>query len=142
MKRAFTIVIKLLSILLAFSFVAMAVNIMLYYGFRPSMIHSTPQKNPFNLSPAAIWCMHLVTGFAAGMVFSKKHYLLAGFMGLFCAAIITGVSIVYFGWRISLVPVELFIPLAAGILPTVKLFDYLKKRTDKNKHEPPGCKID
>lgn len=138
MKRFLIALKNILSILMAASFLLMSLNIMLYYGFQPSAIHSPSHSNPFNLDPGIIWIIHLITGFFAGMVFSKKQFLLTGLMGFICAAIITGVSFFYFGWRTSLISVEAIIPLIVGIIPTMKLYDFLKKRIDGRKNSSPA----
>lgn len=126
-----TKIIAVFTILLALSFLLMPLNIMFYYGFHPSMIHSTSENNPFNLSITTIWIIHLTLGFLGGMGFGKKTFLLTGVMGLFCAAIITGFSFIYYSWRASLLSVEVIIPIIVGILPTMKLYDYLKERLEK-----------
>lgn len=119
----------ILQILLAFSFLLMVLNVMFYYGFRPTTIHSnTDPTNPFGLTVPLIWAIHLPIGFLAGLGFSKKHYFLSGSMGLLSAALITEIAILYFGWREDLMAVELLLPLILGILPAVKLFEFLKRR--------------
>ena len=131
MKKLLEVFVKILSVLsiiLVLLFILMPLNIMLYYGFRPSVIHSPSHNNPFNIGIGTIWLIHLVIGFLGGMALGKKYFWLTGIMGLFCAAIITGVSFAYFSWRASLISVEVIIPLIAGILPAMKLYDYLIKR--------------
>lgn len=126
MKKLFALVLFITIILLAASFVLMVLNITFFYGFAPVTIHSTGNHaNPFGLTVPFIWIIHLTVGFVAGMVFNKKRFLLAGSMGLLCAALITGISLLYFGWREEISTVEILIPLVLGILPAVKLYDYL-----------------
>ncbi|HEY1038218.1 MAG TPA: hypothetical protein VGF30_02385 [Bacteroidia bacterium] len=61
----------------------------------------------------------------------QKFIILAvpqsGITGLLCAFFITGISVLYFGWRESISTIEILIPLI-GILPTVKLYDFLNKK--------------
>lgn len=138
LQEIFVKILSVLSIILVLSFILMPLNIMLYYGFRPSVIHSPAHNNPFSIGIGAIWLIHLVIGFLAGMALGKKYFWLTGIMGLFCAAIITGVSFAYFSWRTSLISIEVIIPLIAGILPTMKLYDYLIKRMGIKVHIEPG----
>lgn len=138
LPKIITRILSLLSIVPVCSFLLMSVNIMLYYGFQPSVIHSPPQPNPFHLAVGTIWAIHLAAGFLGGISLAKKRYGLAGTMGLLCAALITGVSFAYFGWRSSLISVEVLIPLVAGILPTMKMNDYLKDRMDARAKKHPG----
>jgi hypothetical protein len=125
-RTFFSIVRSLLTLLLAVSFIGMVVNVTLFYGFVPSMIHTTGNhSDPFGLTIPLIWIIHLTVGFFAGMVFTKKRFLLAGCTGLLCAFLVTGISVLYFGWRESISTVEVLIPLIFGILPPVKLYDYI-----------------
>ena len=127
LKKLFAVFKFIAIILLAVSFLLMVLNITFFYGFVPSMIHTTKDpKNPFDLTIPFIWIIHLVVGFLAGMVFSKR-YLLAGITGLLCAFFITGISVLYFSWRESISSIEILIPLI-GIIPAVKLFDFLNKK--------------
>ena len=117
------------TITLAVSFVLMVLNITFFYGFIPSTIHTTKDlSNPFGLSIPLIWVIHLTVGFFAGMVLDKKRILLAGSMGLLCAFLITGISILYFGWVRRTSSIEILITLILGILPAIKLYDFLKKK--------------
>jgi len=128
--RMFSIIIKLIALV---CFLLMMINITFYYGFyNETLHHKSSGLNPFQLSVTTIWISHLVVGFLAGMTFSRKNFILTGFMGLFCAALITGTSFIYFGWRSDLITLEFLIPLVVGILPTMKLYDFLKNRINKN----------
>lgn len=119
----------ILIMLLASSFLLMVLNITIYYGFTPSMIHTTHNStNPFGLTIPLIWIIHLTFGFFGGMVFNEKRFLLSGFIGVLCAFMITGISILYFGWRESIISVEILLPFFAGVLPSVRLYDYLNEK--------------
>jgi hypothetical protein len=131
-KKLIAVFKFIVSILLAISFILMVLNITFFYGFTPSMINTTNNHaNPFELTIPLIWTIHLIAGFLAGMVFSKKRYILAGSAGLLCAFLITGISFMYFGWRESISSVEMLFPLILGILPAVKLYDYLNNKYPK-----------
>jgi hypothetical protein len=107
----------------------MVLNIMFFYGFAPSSIQPADNRSiPTGLSTPLIWTLHLIVGFLAGMIFTKKRYLLSGSMGSLCAFLITGVSFLYFGWRETVSIAELLIPLIIGILPAVKLYDFLNRK--------------
>ena len=128
LKKYFRMLLAIVSILLGASFLLMVINIMIFYGFTPSMIHyKETQPNPFGLTIAMIFVIHLTVGFIAGIGFSKR-YLLSGSMGLLCAFLFTGISLLYFGWREDLESVEILIPLVFGILPAFRLFDYLNHK--------------
>lgn len=115
-------------LLLAGSFLLMVLNVLFFFGFQSTLIYSThATTNPFGLSIPLIWAIHLPVGFLAGMIFSKKRYFLTGSMGLLCATLITGISFLYFGWRESISTVEVLIPLILGIVPVVKLHDFIKR---------------
>jgi hypothetical protein len=117
------------TITLAVSFVLMVLNITFFYGFIPSRIHTDKDlSNPFGLSIPLIWVIHLTVGFLAGMVLDKKRFFLAGSMGLLCAFLITGISILYFGWVKRISSIEILIILILGILPAIKLYDFLNKK--------------
>lgn len=129
MKKLFATVLFIAIILLAVSFVLMVLNITFFYGFVPVTIHTTGNHaNPFGLTVPLIWIIHLTVGFVAGMAFNKKRFLLAGSMGLLCAALITGISFLYFGWRESISTVEVLFPLTGGIVPVLLLNDYLNRK--------------
>ena len=132
-QKLITVFKLIISVFLAVSFILMPLNITFFYGFTSSIIHTTKDlTNPFGLNIPIIWAIHLTTGFFAGMIFSKKRFLLAGSIGFLCAFLITGISIAYFGWRESISTVEILIPLIFGILPSVKLYDYLNKKYPLN----------
>lgn len=126
MIRLLSVVVALLSALV---FLCMVINVSLYLGFYTAV--SNPGNlapNPFHLTVAKIWIIHCVAGFFAAMSFSRKRLLLVGTMGALSAAAVTGISFLYFGWRESLLSVEMIFPLILGILPVVKLYAVIRKK--------------
>lgn len=114
---------------LFFSFVLMPVNVILFYGFIPTTIHTHHNTaNPFHISISSIWIIHLLVGLLSGMTFSKKRYLLTGSLGLLCAFLITGISFIYFSSREEISTIEVLIPLIFGILPPLKLYDFINRK--------------
>lgn len=116
-------------IVLALSFLLMILNVIFYYGFVPSVSHPEGDtRNPLGLTIPLILTIHLTVGFLAGAVFSRKRFLLGGSMGLLCAFLITGISLLYFGWREEINTVEVLVPLTGGIVPVVILNDYIRRK--------------
>lgn len=128
-QKAIVLVRMIFTFSLAFSFLLMPLNIILFYGFAPVFHHNTiDTSNPFHLTVPLIWVLHLIIGCVAGIQFNPKRYLLTGSMGLFCAFLLTGISILYFSWRVNISTIEIFVPLIFGILPAVKMYNFLHKK--------------
>ncbi len=120
---------RVLTVTLPFSFLLMPINIILYYGFTPTIIHpNNDTSNSLGLTIALIWFIHLSLGFLAGMVFSKTQLLLTGSIGILCAFLITGISLLYFDWRNEINTLEILIPLIFGILPPLKLYGFINHK--------------
>ncbi len=116
-------------ILLVGSYLLIPINIFFYYGFQMEMHHPTESRiNPFGLEIWQIWAFHLIVGLLAGIALNPKRYLLSGFCGMLAAALVTGISLAYFGWRENIEMLEILIPLIFGILPAVKLYDFINRR--------------
>ncbi len=117
-----------ITIIFPFSFLLMPLNITFYYGFTPTIVHTNHiVPNPFGLTIALIWFIHLSMGLLAGMVLSKTQLLLTGSIGILCAFLITGISFLYFGWRAEINTLEILIPLILGILPPLKLYGFINR---------------
>jgi hypothetical protein len=106
----------------------MPINIVIFYGFTPIIQTNQNASNPFGLTIAIIWLIHLSMGLLAGMVFSKTQFLLTGSIGILCAFLITGISLLYFGWRHEINSLEILIPLTFGILPPLKLYGFINHK--------------
>lgn len=116
------------TIILPFSFLLMPLNITLYYGFIPTIVHTSQSiSNPFGLTIVQIWLIHLSLGLLAGMVLSNTKLLLTGSLGMLSALLITGTSFLYFGWRKEINTLETLIPLIIGILPPLKIQDWINQ---------------
>ena len=129
MKRLTKGFVGIVQIAFVGSFLLMVINIMFYYGFRMEIHHpENATKNPFGMELWQIWLFHLTSGMIAGICLNSKRYFLAGICGMLAAALVTGISFAYLGWREDLELIEVLLPLIVGILPAVKLFDLINKR--------------
>lgn len=123
-------ILGLFQIVLVGSFLLIPINIFFYYGFQLEMHNpKEPRINPFEFEIWQIWLFHAILGFLGGVALNPKRWILAGFCGLLAAVLVTGLTFAYFGWRENIEMFEILFPLIVGILPAVKLYDILDKRS-------------
>ncbi|MCG8576256.1 MAG: hypothetical protein MI810_15305 [Flavobacteriales bacterium] len=115
-------------------FVAQIALLLLHLGFAPDNGSNTVPITDF-LSTQTLWIVNLSLGLVGAILLEYKRIVASIISGLAASVAITGGGILYFDWRVSVLQVEIIVPLLFGLIVGGLVYKLLKKALYKEPKE-------